>query len=66
VTAVEVAEEDGGETVVDVDVDGVFVLGLLEQAGKKTKVATSTTETTAADRRGREVRMRTILWHCGC
>jgi hypothetical protein len=62
VTATEVAEVDGGETDVEVEVDvgGAVVLWLLEQAGTKTKVATSTTEAVAMDRQGNEARIRTF------
>jgi hypothetical protein len=48
---------------VEVEVEGVVALWLLEQAETKVKVATSTTEVTAMDRPGNEVRIRAIL--CG-
>jgi len=51
------------EVDVEVDVEGVVALFLLEQAETKVKVATSTTEATAMDRLGNEVRIRAIL--CG-
>ena len=50
---------EGSET--DVGVLGVVVLWLLEHADTKTKVATSTAEAAAMDRRGDEGRIRGIL-----
>ena len=53
----------GTEVDAEVDVEGAAVCRLLEQPGTNAKVATSTTEGTAMDRRDDEGRMRVIF--CG-
>jgi len=52
---------DESETEVDVVAEGVVAVRLFEQAAK-TKMATTTTEATAMDRRGDDGRIGAILW----